>query len=115
MIQTVTGEIKGKDLGTVLMHEHISCASLSFCAAFGEKWLDRERVKALSVETLKKMKAERGLGLFVDATPIDVGRDVLLLKEEHQEVGGWSRVFLNLFHCKLLLVLHRKKLILKQP
>ena len=87
MIQTVTGEIKGKELGTVLMHEHISCASLSFCAAFGEKWFDRERVKALSVETLKKMKAERGLGLFVDATPIDVGRDVLLLKAVSEKSG----------------------------
>ena len=87
MIQTVTGEIKGKELGTVLMHEHISCASLSFCAAFGEKWFDRERIKALSVETLKKMKAERGLGLFVDATPIDVGRDVLLLKAVSEKSG----------------------------
>ena len=87
MIQTVTGAVSGKNFGTVLAHEHITCASLSFRMAFGEKWLDRERLLTLSVETLKKMKEERGLGLFVDATPIDVGRDILLLKAVSEQSG----------------------------
>ena len=87
MIQTVTGAVSGKNFGKVLSHEHITCASLSFRTAFGDKWLDRERLLALSVETLKKMKKERGLGLFVDATPIDVGRDVALLKAVSEQTG----------------------------
>ena len=40
MIQMVTGAISKTDLGAVLMHEHISCKSLAFDSAFGEKWLN---------------------------------------------------------------------------
>ena len=41
MIQTVTGAINKTDLGKVLIHEHISCSSISFSNAFGKKWLDK--------------------------------------------------------------------------
>ena len=44
MIQTVTGQINKEETGAVLMHEHISCSSLSYEKAFGEKWLDREQL-----------------------------------------------------------------------
>ena len=87
MIQTVTGEISKKDLGTVLMHEHISCASVSLRRAFGDKWLDPSRVEVLATATLKQVKQRYGVGLFVDATPIDVGRDVLLLKAVSEASG----------------------------
>ena len=76
MIQTVTGAISGAELGAVLMHEHISCSSLSFAKAFGEAWLDQEQIRALSVEALRELKSQYGVALLVDGTPIDLGRDV---------------------------------------
>lgn len=56
MIQTVTGAVSKMDFGSVLMHEHISCKSLSFDAAFGEKWLDKNIFKNLASNTLKQTK-----------------------------------------------------------
>lgn len=87
MIQTVTGKISKENLGTVLMHEHISCASLSYEKAFGQKWIDRKKLKALSIETMKILKEKYQLGLMVDGTPIDLGRNILLLKEVSELSG----------------------------
>ena len=87
MIQTVTGAINKTDFGAVLMHEHISCKSLSFDAAFGEKWLNKNYLKNLASNTLKLTKQKYNMGIFVDATPIDLGRDAILLKEV-SEVSG---------------------------
>lgn len=87
MIQTVTGAINKTDLGAVLMHEHISCKSLSFDAAFGEKWLDKNNLKKLASNTLKLTNQKYNLGLLVDATPIDLGRDAILLKEVSELSG----------------------------
>lgn len=81
MIQTVTGRISKAPNGAILMHEHISVYSLSFCKAFGKRWLDKSALKALAVETLKQLKEQYGLAVMVDATPIDLGRDAQLLKE----------------------------------
>lgn len=80
MIQTVTGAINDFS-GTPLMHEHISCGSTSFNNAFGELWLDKNKLIKLSVETLKLLKQQYNIGLFVDGTPIDLRRDAELLKE----------------------------------
>jgi hypothetical protein len=87
MIQTVTGAINKTDLGAVLMHEHISCKSLSFDAAFGEKWLDKTKLKNLACETLEQTHQKYNLGLMVDGTPIDLGRDATLLKEVSELSG----------------------------
>lgn len=87
MIQTVTGPIKKVDFGTVLIHEHISCSSLSFNEAFGKKWLDKTQIKTLACETLKQTKQKYNLTLMVDGTPIDLGRDVTLLKEVSEFSG----------------------------
>ena len=87
MIQTVTGAISKTDFGAVLMHEHISCSSLSFHSAFGNAWLNKEQLENLAAETLKQTKQKFNLGLMVDGTPIDLGRDVLLLKEVSELSG----------------------------
>lgn len=80
MIQTVTGEIEKQDFGSILMHEHISCASLSFDKAFGNMWLDKSCLATLAGDTLKEVMQKYNVGLMVDGTPIDLGRDVTLLK-----------------------------------
>lgn len=87
MIQTVTGAISKRDLGAVLMHEHISCSSLSFCKALGKSWLDKTQLKKLAYDTLKQTNHKYNLGLMVDGTPIDLGRDALLLKEVSELSG----------------------------
>ena len=81
MIRTVTGMINKAESGVVLMHEHISCSSLSYGIAFGNEWLDSKQLKDLSIETMKLLREKHRLVLLVDGTPIDLGRDVMLLKE----------------------------------
>lgn len=80
MIQTVTGTIKKEEIGNVLMHEHVSCSSLSFERAFGKGWLDKTRLESLAAEAIKQAGEKYKLGLMVDGTPIDLGRDAMLLK-----------------------------------
>ena len=87
MIQTVNGKIKKGDLGKALIHEHISCASNNFIKAFGTKWLDRDRLAGYASDVLVQAKKEYNIGLFVDGTPIDLGRDISLLKKVSEESG----------------------------
>lgn len=87
MIQTVTGKLEKAALGKILMHEHVSCASNDFTKAFGKKWLDREVLSDYAAEVLRLVKNAYGLGLFVDGTPIDLGRDVALLKDTSLKSG----------------------------
>lgn len=87
MIQTVTGAINKEDFGAVLMHEHISCASLSFSKAFHSVWLDSAQLRALSCDTLKQTSKKYKLGLMVDGTPVDLGRNVTLLREISEHSG----------------------------
>lgn len=87
MIQTVTGKIKKEEIGTVLMHEHVSCSSLSFERAFGQRWLDKTRLESLAAEAINQAGEKYRLGLMVDGTPIDLGRDAILLKRV-SEISG---------------------------
>ena len=80
MIQTVNGKIEKRALGKSLIHEHISCASNDFAKAFGKKWLDREELCDDASDVLALAGAKYNLGLFVDGTPVDLGRDAKLLK-----------------------------------
>ena len=63
------------------MHEHIGCISNDLVRVFGKKWLDKEKLADFAVEILIALKEKYGIGLFVDGTPIDLGRDILLIKE----------------------------------
>ena len=81
MIHTVTGLIPPSDFGNILMHEHIGCMSNDLIHMFGENWLNKERLADFAVNILKNLKMKYGVGLIVEATPIDLGRDVLLIKK----------------------------------
>ena len=87
MIQTVTGALCEQDVGVVLMHEHLSCASVAFSRAFGSLWLDTQRLRELSRQTLSLVQEKYGLGMLVDATPMDLGRDATLLYEVSRATG----------------------------
>ena len=87
MINTVNGQIEKQLFGTVLIHEHIRCASNDLLHIFGKKWLDENRLADFASEILIRMKEKYGLGLWVDGTPIDLGRDVALLKKVSEKSG----------------------------
>ena len=98
MINTATGQIEKQHLGTVLMHEHIRCASNDLLHTFGKKWLDEDRLADFAAEILKGVKKQYGLGLWVDGTPIDLGRNVALLKEVSERSGVLIVASTGLYH-----------------
>lgn len=87
MIRTVNGDICPEKGCNTLMHEHILCASSDMIAAFGKKWLDKDKLCDYSAEILRTVKEKYGVGIYVDGTPIDLGRDVRLLKNVSDKSG----------------------------
>ncbi len=87
MIRTVLGDINNEALGNVLMHEHIQCVSNDMLRAFGEKWLDENKLEQNAVKILKELKSRIGLDVFVDGTPADLGRNIRLLKRISEQSG----------------------------
>ena len=79
MVNSVSGKIDSKDLGITLMHEHIASIDSSMNRAFPD-WFNRKETISKAVKQLKQVK-QYGLKTIVDATPINLGRDIHLLKE----------------------------------
>ena len=86
-INTVTGPISTDALGPTLMHEHISCADWSLRAALGTRYFDPEQTANRAVEMFTKMRDECGITTVVDGTPINLGRDVALIREVAERTG----------------------------
>lgn len=84
-IQSVTGPIETKDLGFTLMHEHIMIADWSMRQSFAD-WVDVEAVIERSVTELISVK-ELGVRTVVDLTPINIGRDVHVMREVSERSG----------------------------
>lgn len=86
MVQTVTGPIPVQKLGRTLMHEHLFIA-------FPGAWLDpiakfdRSQVIEEATKRLVKLRTECGLRTFVDPCPIEIGRDVTIMKEISEKSG----------------------------
>lgn len=78
-VNGVLGPIDTEDLGFTLMHEHIMVVNWAMRQAFAD-WYDRERHVERTVAELVSAK-ERGVRTFVDLTPIDLGRDVFVMRE----------------------------------
>ncbi len=85
-IESVTGPVAPRDLGHVLVHEHVVCGaagvtrSAAILAGGREALVDR----AVAALTAARMA---GLTTMVDATPFDLGRDVELLAEVSRRSG----------------------------
>lgn len=86
-VNTVLGEIEGNQLGETLCHEHVLCVNPAFYNAFRNKWLPREEVIDKAVQLFKQAKNECGVSTIIDGTPIDLGRDIEILKEVSQKSG----------------------------
>jgi phosphotriesterase-related protein len=78
-VNGVAAPIESSDLGFTLMHEHILVANWSMRQAFAD-WVD---VRALVDKAVSELKAakEHGVGTIVDLTPINLGRDIHVLRE----------------------------------
>lgn len=87
MINTALGQISVHKLGQTLIHEHITAADWSFRTAFGRKYFDRDKVFADAVAQFTRLKEEYGLGTVVDGTPINLGRDVELIRDVSEATG----------------------------
>jgi phosphotriesterase-related protein len=86
MVNTVLGAIPSDQLGQTLMHEHITCADWSMRMAFGDKYLQRDKLVEMAVGQLKKLKSV-GVDTFVDGTAVNLGRDIHLLREVAEKSG----------------------------
>ena len=75
----VLGPIDTQDLGFTLMHEHIMIANWSMRQAFAD-WVDVEEIIDYASGELRKAK-EVGVRTVCDLTPINLGRDIHVIRE----------------------------------
>ncbi len=87
MIRTVRGDISRNTAGNVLPHEHVRCLSNDLHSTFREGWYSERELCTLAVNVLKRAREKFGLGIFVDATPCDLGRNAGLLREISERSG----------------------------
>ena len=89
LFKTVLGDISESDLGVTLAHEHICCYSEYAYRMAGKDYLDKDALADTATVYLKELKKKYGLATFVDCTPINIGRDVELLKRisEQSEIN----------------------------
>ena len=78
-VNSVLGPIDTTDLGFTLMHEHMAVFSWAMRQAFPD-WIDRDEIIATAVKDLQIVK-EYDVETIVDATPINLGRDIQLIHE----------------------------------
>ena len=85
--KTVLGDVAAADLGVTLPHEHICCYSEYLYQMAGKQYLDKDLLLLYAVEYLKELKKTYHLHTFVDCTPVNIGRDLDLLKRASEQSG----------------------------
>ncbi|MCG8589509.1 MAG: phosphotriesterase-related protein [Proteobacteria bacterium] len=78
-INGVLGPIDLDDLGFTLMHEHILIANWSMRQSFAD-WVDIPGHIRKATEEVRSA-GERGVNTIVDLTPINLGRDIHVIRE----------------------------------
>lgn len=87
MIKTVLGNVESKEINAVLSHEHICCYSEYLKTMSAGNLFDENELVRASVNRLKYMKDNYGVNLFVDCTPVNIGRNIDILKEVSEKSG----------------------------
>lgn len=87
MLNTVLCRIDKSEINACLCHEHICCFSEYLFKMAGKAYLDMEKLANKSIDELKRLKDTYGMNLFVDCTPINIGRNIDLLKKISKESG----------------------------
>ncbi len=86
MINTVLGHVDENEIKTVLSHEHICCYS-EYLQKMSKNKIGKEKILKVAVDELKRLKQAYEVNLFVDCTPVNIGRDIELLKAVSYESG----------------------------
>lgn len=86
-MKTVLGNISANEIHTALCHEHICCYSDYLYMMSGKDYLDFDKLEEKAVAELRLLKEKYGLNLFVDCTPINIGRNIELLKRVSEKSG----------------------------
>lgn len=84
-INTVLGPINPESLGLTLVHEHITVGYPGWECDPLSKPYDREQIVKICLETLKPAK-DCGVGSIIDATPMDLTRDIDIMKEVSEKL-----------------------------
>ncbi len=84
-VNTVLGPVDSKDLGFTLMHEHVMVVNHVMRSTFSE-WINQDNIIKQAVEDVLMAK-KLGVQTIVDATPINLGRDVSIIKEVSKQTG----------------------------
>ncbi len=79
-VEGIRGPIRGDQLGFVLIHEHVVCASAGIVRSWPSLYGGRERLIDESVRVLNEAYAA-GVRSIVDATTFDLGRDMTILRD----------------------------------
>lgn len=85
MVETVTGPVAASELGFTLSHEHVIVGFPGIKQTYPEL-MDWEGIESGGIEKLSEAHAE-GLNSIMDATPFELGRDVLMLKRVSEGSG----------------------------
>ncbi len=86
LVNTVLGAVDSADLGQTLMHEHISTADWSLRVASGADYFRPREVADRAVLQFNRAK-EQGVSTIVDGTPLNMGRDIELIREVSERTG----------------------------
>lgn len=78
-VNGVLGPIEADDLGFTLMHEHILIANWSMRQSFAD-WVDLEAHSELATTEVRASR-KAGVDTIVDLTPINLGRDIHVIRE----------------------------------
>jgi phosphotriesterase-related protein len=84
-VNTVLGPVDTGDLGFTLMHEHVMVGSAGVQQVYPE-FLDMNAIKEKSLADLSDARSG-GVQTIVDVTPMDLGRDILLLQDMSRQTG----------------------------
>lgn len=98
MIKTVTGNIGIADVKKALVHEHIQCVSNDMLHVFGDEWIDNNVLAKYASDILKSINEKWNVNLIVDGTPIDLGRNISLLKSVSEKSGTYIVASTGLYH-----------------
>jgi phosphotriesterase-related protein len=84
-INTVLGSIGPEDLGLTLVHEHVAVAYPGWeCDPLSRPY-NREKMSNVALRVMESVKAY-GVRSIIDATPVDLNRDVELMKEVSEKL-----------------------------
>ena len=98
MIKTVTGNIDTANVKNVFIHDHIQCASNDMLHTFGKDWIDTDILSDYASGILTQINEKWNVNLFVDGTPIDLGRNIRLLKSVSEKSGVYIVASTGLYH-----------------